>query len=473
MAEPDVLPKTVRSMQDRWSFLRSREKAIEVVSGLNAKPSLAQCTSLIAQHHLKMKPKSLQNFWQNRKVEVVQPRLRGQAAKASALEDENAKLLAHIEKQDWPNLAIKETATMGRSVVSTKPRPIGEVVCDYNGLLLNHQQTAEFLESAEANADDSRAGQTEYCFQFDFKNNGNSEQWMVNANNEPEEVGLLKSFGRLVNHCRKHPNLRPEIRVLGGRPHILLRVIREVETNEDLHFDYGDRRTGVSAFLRHSNCICKVCREKPAPVENDQGASEPGPSPRTSTPKSTLKRKSPRTPSSSEVKTTAADTFKRSSRLHHPMGLGPDDVRDLVRLMRDNWAEEAEPPMATLLLQTEGYPDEKRETLAKALLLHWRISRLPQLNKKAVKEGYVAFALCQIVLDRDGHVVAEDVETVLSEFHVGNSGSGGHPERNTRDGLVAALLPLVEEVAADMGPTPDTVRKRLFSSPAKRVKKEK
>ena len=30
---------------------------------------------------------------------------------------------------------------------------------------------------------------------------------MINANDEPEAVGLKKSFGSLISHCRKHPNL--------------------------------------------------------------------------------------------------------------------------------------------------------------------------------------------------------------------------------------------------------------------------
>ena len=33
-------------------------------------------------------------------------------------------------------------------------------------------------------------------------------KWVINANNEPESVGLKPSFGRLISHCRKHPNLR-------------------------------------------------------------------------------------------------------------------------------------------------------------------------------------------------------------------------------------------------------------------------
>ena len=60
---------------------------------------------------------------------------------------------------------------------------------------------------------------------------------MINANNEPEAVGLKKLFGKLISHCRKHPNLKLAHLAFG---------------------DYGNRATGLD-FMKYNNCICCKC----------------------------------------------------------------------------------------------------------------------------------------------------------------------------------------------------------------------
>ena len=42
---------------------------------------------------------------------------------------------------------------------------------------------------------------------------------MINANNEPVAVGLKKSFGRLISHCRRHPNLKLVHLAIKGNPY--------------------------------------------------------------------------------------------------------------------------------------------------------------------------------------------------------------------------------------------------------------
>ena len=84
-------------------------------------------------------------------------------------------------------------------------------VCNFDGLVLEPDLCKDFLEKAEANSSDPDLGMTEYCmvFKFDGREYGKPcGQWMINANNERDKVGLKKLFGRQISHCRKHPNLR-------------------------------------------------------------------------------------------------------------------------------------------------------------------------------------------------------------------------------------------------------------------------
>ena len=105
-------------------------------------------------------------------------------------------LLQHIENQDWPNLIIVQVADRGRVVRATKIIEKGIYVCNFDGVVLEPEACKAFLENAEAHSDHPDLGRTEYCmiFKFDGRNYGKPcGKWMINANNEPEAVGLKKS----------------------------------------------------------------------------------------------------------------------------------------------------------------------------------------------------------------------------------------------------------------------------------------
>ncbi len=53
-------------------------------------------------------------------------------------------------------------------------------------------------------------------------------------------VGLKVSVGHLINNCGLHPNLRPEVTIIGDRPHIILKAKEKIEPGDELHFDYGN-----------------------------------------------------------------------------------------------------------------------------------------------------------------------------------------------------------------------------------------
>ena len=103
--------------------------------------------------------------------------------------------------------------------------------------LIDNCLTEEFLEKAEAHNNDPELGITEYymVFKFDWREYDKpSGQWMINANNIPERVGLKTSFGRLISHCRKHPNLRLVHLTIRGTPYVLLETIKKILPGEEL-----------------------------------------------------------------------------------------------------------------------------------------------------------------------------------------------------------------------------------------------
>ena len=97
-------------------------------------------------------------------------------------------------------------------------------------------------------------------FKFDGRNYGKPcGKWMINANNEPEAVGLKKSFGRLISHCRRHPNLKLVHLAIKGNPYVLLESTKRILPGQELMYDYGDRATGLEDFMKRKNCICFKC----------------------------------------------------------------------------------------------------------------------------------------------------------------------------------------------------------------------
>ena len=171
-------------------------------------------------------------------------------------------LLQHMENQDWPNLIIGQVADRGRVVRATKIIEKGIYVCNFDGLVLEPDACKAFLEKAGTHSDDPQLGRTEYCmiFKFDGRNYWKPcGKWMINANNEPEAVGLKKSFGRLISHCRRHPNLKLVHLAIKGNPYVLLESTKRIVPGEELMYDYGDRATGLEDFMKHKNCICFKC----------------------------------------------------------------------------------------------------------------------------------------------------------------------------------------------------------------------
>lgn len=52
-------------------------------------------------------------------------------------------------------------------------------------------------------------------------------------------------MGRMVNHSKKHPNTTTKVIEVDGMPKLILLALRDIRTNEELVYDYGERRADV------------------------------------------------------------------------------------------------------------------------------------------------------------------------------------------------------------------------------------
>ena len=53
------------------------------------------------------------------------------------------------------------------------------------------------------------------------------------------------TFGRLLNHSRTGGNCKTKLHAINNKPYLILVTKREVQTDEELTYDYGDRSKGA------------------------------------------------------------------------------------------------------------------------------------------------------------------------------------------------------------------------------------
>ncbi|XP_055923754.1 histone-lysine N-methyltransferase PR-Set7 isoform X2 [Eupeodes corollae] len=130
-------------------------------------------------------------------------------------------------------LKIENFEGKGRGICADRPFQRGEFVVEYIG---------DLIDMAEANvrerkyALDENAG----CYMYYFKHK--NQQYCIDATAESGKLG------RLVNHSR-NGNLITKVVVVKNRPHLVLIAKDDIEPDEELTYDYGDR--SKEALLHH------------------------------------------------------------------------------------------------------------------------------------------------------------------------------------------------------------------------------
>lgn len=156
--------------------------------------------------------------------------------KFSAIENKNKNIIYHLECRTDPEHIEEREDPMevkGRYGVFAKRKIIrGAFVCEYAGDLIDRREAERRDEIYEVDRKGS------YMFYFNWSN----KCYCLDAT-EP-----TYRLGRLVNHSRKRPNCKMEIFPHTEKPYLILTAIRDIEPNEEILYDYGERnKTAIKA----------------------------------------------------------------------------------------------------------------------------------------------------------------------------------------------------------------------------------
>lgn len=149
--------------------------------------------------------------------------------KFSAKESKNKNIIYHIERRTDPDQIEEREDPMevkGRfGVFATKKIYKGDFVCEYAGDLIDRKEA----EKRDSIYELKRKGS--YMFYFNWSN----KCYCLDAT-EPSH-----RLGRLVNHSRRKPNCKMEIFIDNNKPYLILTAIRDIQSNEEILYDYGER----------------------------------------------------------------------------------------------------------------------------------------------------------------------------------------------------------------------------------------
>ena len=144
------------------------------------------------------------------------------------------KILEGLDSNNEGYLGVREFEDKGRGVVALRKFKEGEFVVEYRGELIDSQEV-KFREMIYASANLSSS----YLYFFEYQN----QRMCIDAT---FESGLC---GRLVNHSRSNANLKPRLLTIRNSPRLVFFAKKDIEINEELLYDYGDRRKKILARL--------------------------------------------------------------------------------------------------------------------------------------------------------------------------------------------------------------------------------
>lgn len=161
----------------------------------------------------------------NRLVTDFFPARRSDRTTAKEQKDAAAEALRQkIEAASEDGLKVVTFTGKGRGVVAERPFKRGDFVVEYAGDLIDQQEAR--AREKEYTRDDRGC----YMYYFSYKN----KHYCVDAT---DESGRL---GRLLNHS-KQGNCSTKLVEVNGQPRLIIVAARDIEADEELLYDYGDR----------------------------------------------------------------------------------------------------------------------------------------------------------------------------------------------------------------------------------------
>ncbi|CAK8672602.1 histone-lysine N-methyltransferase set-1-like [Clavelina lepadiformis] len=215
-------------------------EALEHKPRLNVNPIKMENLSTIKTKTSKRKTSSMSKTTQGTKAKSIENRklteyfpTRKSSRKPKSVikkEQENDLIDAVLSHRE-DSLKVVEFTSKGRGVIANRNISHGEFVVEYAGDLITWPEAKDReLEYAL----DSSIG----CYMYYFTSRG--QNYCIDAT---AESGRL---GRLLNHSRKNPNCHTRLVWIPDgigeqRPHLVIMAKRDIDKDEELLYDYGDR----------------------------------------------------------------------------------------------------------------------------------------------------------------------------------------------------------------------------------------
>lgn len=135
-----------------------------------------------------------------------------------------------MERQEERLEVFGEERLEGRGVRSRFPISQGHFVCEYAGDLLTNEAEVERRRAEYGNTVTTGS----YIFELGHIN---KKDYWVDATRETRDFGM----GRLINHSCKRDNIFPRKVIVNKEPRLCFFAARDLSTNEELFYDYGDK----------------------------------------------------------------------------------------------------------------------------------------------------------------------------------------------------------------------------------------
>ena len=135
-----------------------------------------------------------------------------------------------LDSKSEDDLGVREFQDKGRGVVALRKFKEGELVVECSGELIDSQES-KLREATYSSANLSSS----YMYYFEHQN----QRMCIDAT---FESGL---YGRLINHSRCNANLKPRLFTMRNTPRLVFLAKRDIHVNEELLYDYGDRRKKI------------------------------------------------------------------------------------------------------------------------------------------------------------------------------------------------------------------------------------
>ena len=119
---------------------------------------------------------------------------------------------------------------IGLGVQTTKSFIRNDFITTYKGERLNKEEAAaKEMEYEEK----FKEGEMCYCFYFKYE----EQSLCLDATSNDG------SYGRLMNHSFKKPNIQPKVISIDGTPYVYFVALHTIQPFTELRWDYGDRKT--------------------------------------------------------------------------------------------------------------------------------------------------------------------------------------------------------------------------------------